>query len=221
MAIGLGKMFGFEFKENFNYPYTSLSIREFWRRWHISLSSWFREYVYFPLGGSRNAQWQTYRNLIIVFFLTGLWHGANYNFIFWGLYHGLFIVVERIGLERYLVKNKVIAWVYVFSVVNLGWVFFRIESIRDALHLVIKMLLPWKHTAGIYSIWEFVDHRILVALICAVFGMGIIQRNDFFKKKVSQYKYSICETIFCMLLLALSIISLASNAYNPFIYFRF
>lgn len=100
MAIGLGKMFGFEFKENFNYPYRSHSIREFWRRWHISLSSWFRDYVYIPLGGNRKGQVRTYINLFIVFFLTGIWHGASWTFVFWGIYHGIFCIIERLGLEN-------------------------------------------------------------------------------------------------------------------------
>ena len=105
MAIGLGKMFGFEFKENFNYPYRSHSIREFWRRWHISLSSWFPDYVYIPLGGNRKGQVRTYINLFIVFFLTGIWHGASWTFVFWGIYHGIFCIIERLGLEKLLKRN--------------------------------------------------------------------------------------------------------------------
>lgn len=120
MAIGLGKMFGFDFLENFNYPYLSGSIHEFWQRWHISLGTWFREYVYFPLGGNRKGKVRTYINLIIVFLLTGTWHGASWNFIFWGAYHGFFQILERLGLERLLKKTKVLKYLYAFLVVVVG-----------------------------------------------------------------------------------------------------
>lgn len=127
MAIGLGKMFGFNFLENFNYPYISKSIKEFWRRWHISLSTWFKEYLYIPLGGNRKRKLFTYINLLIVFFATGLWHGASYNFILWGLFHGFFLVIERIFLGKLLEKNKLkfINHIYVIFVFVIGWVLFR------------------------------------------------------------------------------------------------
>lgn len=221
MAIGLGKIFGFDIKENFNYPYISLSIREFWRRWHISLGSWFREYVYFPLGGSRSGEKKTYRNLMIIFFLTGLWHGAGYSFIFWGLFHGLFITIERIGLEKYLAKHKIIAWVYTFFVVNFAWIFFRLESIRGTFALIKKMIFPWHYISGTYSLWNFVDHRVIFVLLCAIMGMGFIQKVTVFNKVITKFKYSFADMFFCAVLMILSLINLASNAYNPFIYFRF
>ena len=141
MAIGLGKMFGFDFMENFNYPYISTSIREFWRRWHISLSTWFREYLYIPLGGNRKGQVRTYVNLLIVFFATGLWHGAGATFIIWGLYHGLFLVVERMGLGKLLEKNcfRGLNHIYTALVVVVGWVFFRADTLSAAMKYLGEM----------------------------------------------------------------------------------
>ena len=123
MAIGLGSMFGFDFKENFHYPYISKSVREFWTRWHISLSTWFKEYVYIPLGGNRNGKWRTYRNLFLVFLLTGFWHGAGLNFVFWGVFHGCFMVLERIGFGKLLEKNpfKVFNHIYMAVTVVCIW----------------------------------------------------------------------------------------------------
>ena len=134
MAIGLGKIFGVTIIENFNYPYISQSIKEFWRRWHISLSTWFRDYVYIPLGGNKKGTLTTYRNLMVVFFLTGLWHGASWNFIVWGLYFGVFLLLERIGLERLLKKAPtVFRHFYALFVVMIGWVFFRADSLGAGL----------------------------------------------------------------------------------------
>lgn len=131
MAIGLGRMFGFHFLENFNYPYISRSIREFWRRWHISLSSWFRDYLYIPLGGNHKGPLRTYLNLLIVFFLCGLWHGAGWNFVIWGLLHGLFLVIERLGFEKILNRCwSPLRYLYVMLVVCTGWVFFELKILR-------------------------------------------------------------------------------------------
>ena len=221
MAIGLGKMFGFEFSENFNYPYMSLSIREFWRRWHISLSTWFREYVYIPLGGNKKGQKRTYINLMIVFFLTGLWHGASYNFIFWGLFHGFFSILERLGLEKFLKKNKVIAFVYTFLVVNVGWIFFRVENIGMAFRYIGRMVFPWRYIDSSISIWEVVDAHTFFILICADIGMGGLQYLARKKNKLETWRFSIFEVIYCLGIFVFSIAALASNTYNPFIYFRF
>ncbi len=223
MAIGLGKMFGFDFLENFRYPYMSLSVREFWRRWHISLSTWFREYVYIPLGGNRKGVGRTYLNLGIVFFLTGMWHGASISFILWGLYHGFFSIVERLGLGRFLKKHKALAWVYAFAVVNVGWIFFRVEDVMTALKYVLRLLLPMKYTVSSYSLFEFVSGHTVAVLAAAVLGMGILQRvGERLESKVGKkWRGSIPEMLWCLLLLFLCILSLASNTYNPFIYFKF
>ena len=221
MAIGLGKMFGFEFNENFRYPYTSLSIKEFWRRWHISLSSWFKEYVYIPLGGSRNNNRTTYRNLFIVFLLTGIWHGANYNFLIWGVYHGFFIIIERMGFDKVLNKCKPLAWIYTFFVVNFGWVIFRTEDILLALRYIKRMLLPWRYAELTYSFFEIFNGRMLFTLFCGIIGMGIFQRK--LEKTTFEVKWrnNYFEILFCFVIFIFSIIYIASNSYNPFIYFRF
>ena len=150
MAIGLGRMFGFRFKENFNYPYTSLSVQEFWRRWHISLSSWFKEYVYFPLGGSREGSGKTYRNVFIVFLLTGIWHGANFTFLAWGLLYALLQIIERLFLGKLLVGNPVkpVNWVYTMLMVILGWVLFRSDNIVYAGKYIAAMFGRYNGSAG-------------------------------------------------------------------------
>ncbi len=221
MAIGLGRMFGFEFHENFRYPYLSLSVREFWRRWHISLSTWFREYVYIPLGGNRKGTCRTYVNLGLVFLLTGFWHGASYNFIFWGLYHGVFSIVERLGWERFLKRHKVMAFCYTFLAVHFGWILFRIESMRGILEFGKRILLPWQYQVSHYSVWEFVNLHTIFILLCAVSGMGILQKYLAKKGWHEKWAGSLPEMVYCMALLFLCISALAGNTYNPFIYFRF
>lgn len=222
MAIGLGRMFGFSFHENFNYPYMACSVREFWQRWHISLSTWFREYVYIPLGGNRKGPVRTYLNLGIVFLLTGIWHGASYNFILWGLYHGLFSIAERLGLSKFLKGHKITAFVYTFLVVHFGWILFRIESMRQIVEFGKRILLPWRYTLSHYSVWEFVNPHTLAVLLCAVCGMGVIQKLAAgYKGRRLAWKFSPAELAYCMLLLLFCISALAGNTYNPFIYFRF
>ena len=135
MAIGLGKMFGFHIHENFNHPYTATSIKDFWRRWHISLSTWFKEYLYIPLGGNREGTLKTYRNLMIVFFLTGLWHGASWNFVIWGLFHGTFLVLERIFPIEKILHFRLLKSIYTLLVVIVAWVFFRAETLLSLIHI--------------------------------------------------------------------------------------
>lgn len=221
MAIGLGKMFGFDIPENFNYPYLAKTVGEFWRKWHISLGSWFREYVYIPLGGNRKGSIRTYINLGIVFFLTGLWHGANYTFIIWGLYHGFFSIIERKGLQKILDKSKVISHVYLLFVVNLGWVIFRIDNLKDGLFFIRKMLMPWMYTGGEYaSLWKYANGMTIFVLCCSVLGMGVIQK--YMPEKIRKaWKFSLPEFVYCSLLLLACIAAMAGNTYNPFIYFNF
>ena len=221
MAIGLGRMFGFEFKENFNYPYIAHSIREFWRRWHISLSTWFKEYVYIPLGGNRRGTGRTYINLLIVFFLTGLWHGAGYNFIFWGLYHGAFIVLERAFYGKWLDRHKVFGWIYTFIVVNIGWIFFRLTDIMSGFRVTKRLLMPWKYPSGSVGIWEIVSVKDVIILIAAILGMGVIQNTIVFGTVIRKLKDSWIEIAVLTLLFIWCLGSLASGTYNPFIYFRF
>ncbi|MCM1135926.1 MAG: MBOAT family protein [Clostridium sp.] len=218
MAIGLGKMFGFDILDNFNYPYLSRSINEFWRRWHISLGTWFREYVYIPLGGNRKGN--TYINLIIVFFLTGLWHGADFSFIVWGLYHGLFSIFERIGFKKVLDRLKIISIFYCFFVVNIGWVFFRAYNTFTAIRYISRMIMPWRHMEINVAIWNYMNNKTVFAGVCAIIGMGLLNKM-IPRKIIDKWKNSIAESLYCVFLLILCLAAIASNAYNPFIYFQF
>ena len=177
MAIGLGKMLGFDFLENFRYPYLSISIREFWRRWHISLGTWFREYLYIPLGGNRKGKVRTYLNLVIVFFMTGLWHGASFNFVLWGLYHGFFSILERLGLEKLLKKCRPLAWIYTFFTVILGWVWFRVEGLSEAWRFtrILFHLPAGKASSQPLSVWVLVSRRAAFTALIAILGMGLLQ----------------------------------------------
>lgn len=216
MAIGLGKMFGFDILENFNYPYVSKSISEFWRRWYISLGSWFREYLYIPLGGNRKGEIRTYINLCIVFFLTGLWHGANLTFVFWGLYHGFFRIIERLGFDKWLKKHNVLATIYCFLVVNFGWVIFRSTSIINSLRYLARMILPFKYNNSTLEMYTFLNLKVVFIGVVAILGAGCVP-----KKIADKWKNSIPEAIYCVVLLILCLASIASNTYNPFIYFQF
>ncbi len=224
MAIGMGKMFGFEFLENFDHPYLSGSISEFWRRWHISLGSWFREYLYIPLGGNKKGKLRTYVNLFIVFALTGLWHGASWNFVGWGLYHGFFSIIERLGFSKVLKKAKGLNVVYTFLVVLVGWIFFRVESVRYGFHMVVCMLMPWKYNVSEITIWRIIDMHTLSALAAGILGSGFLQAAVM-KSRMSalgrRFAGSFAEAVFLAGVVVYSIMLLANNAYNPFIYFRF
>ena len=222
MAIGLGLIFGFKFEENFNYPYISTSIREFWRRWHISLSTWFREYLYIPLGGNRKGQVRTYVNLLIVFFATGLWHGAGATFIIWGLYHGLFLVVERMGLGKLLEKNcfRGLNHIYTTLVVVVGWVFFRADTLADA-KVILHQMFTWEN--GIYPASLFVNRKVIFLAVLGVLLSGIVQsicpklREHLYEKEVTKT----VDIVIMAVLLFLCTMYLVSSTYNPFIYFRF
>ncbi len=220
MAIGLGKMFGFDFLENFRYPYLSKSIHEFWQKWHISLGTWFKEYVYIPLGGNRKGTLRTYINLSIVFVLTGLWHGANWTFILWGIYHGFFQIIERLGLEKILKKTKVLKHIYCCLVFTIGWVIFRADNWRIAVRLISRMLMPWRHADLIWSANN--DLQMYIIAVLSVAFCGSLQSLLFKHEKIKKfYQHSILELVFCIAIAVLSFSALASNSYNPFIYFRF
>lgn len=220
MAIGLGKMFGFTIPENFNYPYLSRSITEFWRRWHISLGSWFREYVYIPLGGNKGSKIKTYINLVIVFFLTGLWHGAHFKFIVWGLYHGFFSIIERLGLKKILDKSKILSALYCFLIVMFGWVIFRADDTVLGIGYIAHMLLTWKHSDINIPIQDYLDAKTVFCGICAILGMGLL-KAVIPDRLAEKWKDSVVEAIYCVILLILCLASIASDTYNPFIYFQF
>ena len=222
MAIGLGRMFGFTFMENFDLPYKSKSITEFWRRWHISLSSWFRDYIYIPLGGNRKGKLRTYINLWIVFIATGVWHGAAWTFVAWGLYHGFFIFIERLFLKKILDKCHIINHIYTLLVVNFGWVLFRADGIRYALAFIKRMIIPTTIETNIKMYLLFTPSKITIFIIAILFTF-IIQ--EIFKKikdnKVVSKIVPIAEIVCVIVLWFICISSLVSNTYNPFIYFRF
>ena len=175
MAIGLGRLFGFEFLENFNFPYISQSIREFWRRWHISLSTWFRDYLYIPLGGSRGSSFRTYLNLWIIFFLCGLWHGASWNFVVWGALHGVYLVVERLGWQQYLEKLwRPLRHIYTLLLVMIGWVFFRAETLTQAVSYLGSMMgITQADGIKYYALFYCDPKTVLTLLLGCVFATPI------------------------------------------------
>lgn len=223
MAIGLGKVFGFHFLENFNYPYISKSITEFWRRWHISLGTWFKEYLYIPLGGNRKSFRRTYINLFIVFLSTGIWHGAKWTFIVWGLWHGIFIIIERIiEIEKYNKKYEiVIRHIYTLLIVIIGWVFFRAENLSYGIAFLKIMFGIHKNLKIPYDVMYFLDRKIFLTLL-----IGTIASINFIKLNIDKYYKSnnlmnIGLNIYSIIILILSYMSILSSTYNPFIYFRF
>lgn len=222
MAVGLGKMFGFDFPENFNYPYISKSIQEFWRRWHISLSNWFKEYLYIPLGGNRKGTIRTYINLLTVFFATGLWHGASWQFVAWGLFNGAFIIAERLFLHKILEKNiPILRNVYSGIVILVSFVIFRAPGLRYSLKLIKNMFTAYSGNLA-YSAARYIDLKLIIFTIIGVLLCGFIQ-NLFPKlnRAVFSEKISVTEVFYIIFLLCVCTVSLISNTYNPFIYFRF
>jgi alginate O-acetyltransferase complex protein AlgI len=220
MAIGLGLMLGFHFPENFNYPYAAISVQDFWRRWHISLSTWFRDYLYIPLGGNQCSNWHTYLNLWIVFILCGLWHGASWNFILWGTFHGIFLVLERGKIGKLITLLPVsIRHLYALSVVLAGWVLFRSDTILQAKSYLATMYGMGNGYLGIsgYRI-NVLDIDIMFALALGlVFSIPSNSLIEYFSARVN--KMTMATVYLCMLIVCLA--SLASNTYNPFLYFRF
>ena len=225
MAIGLGKIFGFDFPENFKHPYIATSLTEFWRRWHISLSSWFRDYVYIPLGGSRRGEARTYINLMIVWLLTGIWHGANYTFVVWGLLYGILLMIEKVicahkAIRKQSLIQRIFGHLYTMIVVTLAWVIFRSDSINDA---VIYILGMFGRGSG-----KLVD-RVFVAYlkqnICfyipAIIGcMPILESLEIkFGEKNPIYNVAFGATVLAGFVISVSYI--INNGYNPFIYFNF
>ena len=224
MAIGLGKMFGFTFLENFNYPFISKSITEFWRRWHISLSSWFKDYVYIPLGGSRKGTLKLVRNILIVWFLTGIWHGAAYNFILWGLFIGVFLVIEKLWLSKYISKlPKVLRNIYVLFIIMISFIMFNAGSINEAF-FNIKGLFGLNKEVFINNYTIYYLKSYLIVLIIAIFGATPLFKNIIEKLKKSKCLnkiINVLEPIFLVILLLLVTAYLIDSSYNPILYFRF
>jgi alginate O-acetyltransferase complex protein AlgI len=221
MAIGLGKLLGFDFPENFNQPYRSRSITEFWRRWHMTLSRWFRDYVYIPLGGNREGGFATYRNLIIVFFLCGLWHGAAYTFVIWGLYHGAWLVVER------LYRNHIgplpagpLAWLGTFLLLTIGWVFFRAANLGQAGHFLATMFGLAHATIVYYDLYHFLTYRTATFVICGL-AFALIPFEWFSWRMDGTRVVFAGKAAAALFVFFYAVVMLSANSFNPFIYFQF
>lgn len=223
MAIGLGLMMGFRFPENFNNPYTSVSVTDFWRRWHITLGTWMRNYLYIPLGGNRvDSKWKLYLNLWIVFLLSGLWHGAAWGFIIWGAYHGFFLIIERLFLGKWLAKIGKASFIYTFFVVLIGWVFFRIEHLHASLEFLQRMFswhpdnMKWIPDTEYFTM-------LIIALFFAFFTLPTIglkiQQKIFYADHPVKVHFAMAFVTILLLILCAGRITVST--FNPFIYFRF
>ena len=248
MAIGLGRMFGFRFPENFRWPYVARSVQDFWRRWHLSLSTWFRDYLYIPLGGNRVSRGRQYRNLVAVFFLCGLWHGASWNFVIWGLWHGVFLVVERIastragrrsrGREmlpappaRAAIGSGPLNWpiwphAYTMLVVMIGWVFFRADTLAGAVAFLRAMAGLTAAAPTPYTIGWYLTPELWLALAAGAIGSTpwvpvLANRFDRRSRAIAPWALSAVNTAALAALLVASLMHVAARTYNPFIYFRF
>jgi alginate O-acetyltransferase complex protein AlgI len=227
MAIGLARIFGFDLRENFKYPYFADSIRDFWKRWHISLSTWFRDYLYFPLGGNRKGKARMFANQWIVMLLCGFWHGASWTFIFWGAYHAVFLTIERTRFGAVLAKAwKPLRHIYTMVVVVVGWVFFRADSLQQAVRYIYAMAGGNGVVSQLYPILQFVTAEAIF-----VFAIGVAIAHPiapWANEKVDKIKMpGLNMAVFCVkyclifLLLVLSAAAVSNGTYNPFIYFRF
>ena len=234
MAIGLGRMLGFRFLENFNYPYISRSIKEFWRRWHISLSSWFRDYLYIPLGGNKKGRLRTYQNLLIVFCLCGLWHGASWTFLVWGLFHGVFLILERTRFGAVLERLPHPArHAYTLLVVMAGWVFFRTENMGEAMQFFSALAGQSVASGDAHALSQYLDVKVaFLVILGAVLAtplsakinaalIGAARNGDLVFAGPKAAAYSLGNVVVLVSLFLLVLTAIASNAYNPFIYFRF
>lgn len=223
MAIGLGLMFGFHFLENFNYPFVARSITDFWRRWHMSLSSWFRDYIYIPLGGSKVSTYKRYRNILIVWMITGLWHGASWNFIFWGLYFAVFLILEKAFLLKILYKHKLLGHIYTLFLVLISFIIFNVTDVSNIILFLRNMFglgnLNFSNIETVYYLKNYLG-VIIISVIAAIPCLRVlkakISTNYLFKRIIS-----IIEPIFYILLLIIITAYIVDESFNPFLYFRF
>ena len=220
MAIGLGKMFGFSFRENFYYPYVSESITEFWRRWHISLSTWFREYVYIPLGGNRRGVGRTYFNLFCVWLLTGLWHGASWNFVLWGLYYFALLVIEKTFLLRLLERApKFLRHIYSMAAVIFGWLLFVIEDVSSIGAYLSRMFGGTGVFATQITVYELVRNLVFLAIL--ILASTPAPKKLWYKLYSKGTPWRIVQSVVCAIAFVLCTAYLVDSSYNPFLYFRF
>lgn len=222
MAIGLGKMFGFEFNMNFNYPYVSKSITEFWRRWHISLSSWFRDYVYIPLGGNRVSKIKHIRNLLIVWFLTGLWHGAAWNFVAWGLYYGVILIIEKYLLSPVLDRlPDVVRHIYSIVLVVIGWVLFFSSSFGQAADYIRVMFGAGAHGFADRESMYLLTSNLILWLILIFGSTPLVHFRYEHMLRSKKWNTTIINSVVYAALFIVCIAYLVTETYNPFLYFRF
>lgn len=241
MAIGLGRIFGFDFAENFNYPYISRSIREFWRRWHMSLSGWFRDYLYIPLGGNRRGN--VYANLAIVFLATGIWHGAAWGFLLWGIWHGIFILLERVLTEKGWIRNDtgekkgktltaVLGWLYTMLVVVIGWVLFGLVDLPRFSEYVTIMFGANAGSFTAYGLRYYLSNQMIFYMLIAIVACvpwkqvwsALRDKKVFRTKQLSEgavFVGEIIKRLLILILLAVCFMYIINSSYNPFIYFRF
>lgn len=221
MATGLGKMLGFEFPKNFDHPYISKSISEFWRRWHITLGSWFRSYVYIPLGGNRNGNFKTYRNLFITWALTGLWHGASWNFILWGLFFGVLIIIERLGFGKILEKlPSAVSMLYTFVMVLFGWVLFDTDTLADAGRYYAAMFGAGGSLVDSYARYTIASNAVMLVL-CILISGGLGSRLINFCEEKNKRASAVAGVAVKIGGLLICTAYLVGATYNPFLYFRF
>lgn len=226
MAIGLGRIFGFKFLENFNFPYIAKSVTDFWRRWHISLSTWFRDYVYIPLGGNRKGILRQIFNLFVVWILTGFWHGAEWNFVIWGLYYFIFLILEKFVLKKILKKTpSVLLHIYTMFIVIIGWVIFRCDNL-NTLTMFFKELFSFNVTEyGINELLIYLESYGVYFILAIIFSFPtyykIIDKIDSINNKKVKLFLDICHYLGLIILFVITIMFLAKSSYNPFIYFRF
>ena len=220
MAIGLGKIFGFDFPENFAQPYRSRSITEFWRRWHMTLSRWFRDYLYIPLGGNRHGSWRTYRNLFVVFFLCGLWHGAAFTFVVWGLYHGALLVLERLYRTHVgELPAGIVAWALTLVLVAVGWVLFRSPTLPYAF-AYISALFGASGGSGVYPVSSFLSGERIVSLLVGIMFSLVPFEGQLYRLRGSS-GFIAAKGTFALVTLVYAVALLSVRNFNPFIYFRF
>ncbi len=224
MAIGLAKLFGFELKENFDYPYTAPSIKVFWRKWHISLSTWFKEYLYIPLGGNRKGEFRTAMNLIIVFFCTGLWHGAEWTFVVWGMMHGMFLMFERLGIIKPQRFPKWLAHAYTVLIAVTAFTIFRAETLPQGFDFIAKMFTGF--TTSVTSqafLSETLTPQVIALGAAGIIGATPLLKNAYgaLRHKFTGQALEIGSMAATLLILLVCIMALSGQSYNPFIYFRF
>lgn len=227
MAVGMGKMIGIHYTENFNYPYTATSVSDFWRRWHITLGSFFRDYLYIPLGGSRKGKFRTVLNLLVVWALTGLWHGASWNFMLWGLYFFVFIALEKLFLARFLKSKPVLAHIYLLVIVFFGWILFKFENLSDILCVLKGMFGANGNAFSDFETLTVIKNHVIILIIAIIGSTPLVKSlSAWLKYRAVRFKgtfaaYTVLQLAVPIGLLLLSAAALVGNSYNPFLYFRF